>query len=55
MYVTLQIKNWMKRSQNMPTWLRRMVLANIFAQFAEAGIRHSKAKHLLEKSVMSLI
>jgi hypothetical protein len=45
----------MKRSQNMPTWLRRMVLANIFAQFAEAGKSHSKAKHLLEKSVINMI
>jgi len=45
----------MKRSQNMPTWLRRMVLANIFAQFAEAGKRHSKAKHLLKKSVINMI
>jgi hypothetical protein len=28
---------------------------NVFAQFAEAGKRHSKAVHLLEKSVINLI
>jgi hypothetical protein len=36
--------NWMKKSQNMPVWLSKMVLAQHFcAVFAEAGNRHSKA------------
>jgi hypothetical protein len=33
----------MKRSQNMPVWLAKWFLPSIFAQFAEAGIEHSKA------------
>jgi hypothetical protein len=49
-------KFWMKKSQNLPVWLSKMVLAqqngfgpakwfwpSIFAQHAEAGDRHSKA------------
>jgi hypothetical protein len=36
--------NWMKKSQNMPVWLSKMVLVQHFcAVFAEAGNRHSKA------------
>jgi hypothetical protein len=33
----------MKKSKNMPIWLIKMVLAKHFAQFAEAGKRHSQA------------
>jgi hypothetical protein len=32
--MTLQNKNWMKKSQNMPVWFSKMVLGrSIFAQF----------------------
>jgi hypothetical protein len=37
--MTLQIKNWMKKSQHMLTWLSKIVLA----QLAEAAKKHSKA------------
>jgi hypothetical protein len=33
----------MKKNQNMVVWLSKMVLPSIFAQFAEAGKRPSKA------------
>jgi hypothetical protein len=40
----------------MLVWLRKMVsLLVIFAQSAEAGKKHSKAVHLLEKSVINMI
>jgi hypothetical protein len=42
-YVTLQNINWMKKCETMPVWLSKMVLAQHFAEFAEAGKRHSKA------------
>jgi hypothetical protein len=48
----------MKKSQNMPVWLSKMVLAHqFFAQFAaEAGKRQSKAQqHLPKKSVINMI
>jgi hypothetical protein len=45
-YVTLQIENWMNKSQNMLVWLSTMVLALQFALFADACKRHSKAQHL---------
>jgi hypothetical protein len=53
--VTLQIKNWMKKSQNMPVWLSKMVLPSILAHFAEACKRHSKVEHLPEKSVIKMM
>jgi hypothetical protein len=33
----------MKKSQNMPVWLSKMILAQHFHWDAEAGERHSKA------------
>jgi len=33
----------MKKCETMPVWLSKMVLAQHFAEFAEAGERHSKA------------
>jgi hypothetical protein len=40
----------MKKNQNMPVWLSKMLSPSIFAQFAEASKRHSKAVYLREKS-----
>jgi hypothetical protein len=37
----------MKKSQNMPVWLSKMILTQHFHWDAEAGKRHSKAYHLL--------
>jgi hypothetical protein len=35
--------NWLKKSQNMPVWLNKMVLAQHFCvQLVQAGKRHSK-------------
>jgi hypothetical protein len=55
-YLTLQIENWMKKSQNMLVWLSKMVLAlkksqnmlvwlskMVLALFAAACTRHSKS------------
>jgi hypothetical protein len=42
----------MKKSQEMPAWLRKMV---VLLQFAEAGKKRSKVVHLLEKSVINMI
>jgi hypothetical protein len=39
----------MKKSQKQLAWLS-IDISSIFAQFAEAGKRHSKAYHLPEKS-----
>jgi hypothetical protein len=36
----------MKKSQNMPVWLRKMVLGQHNLMFAVAGERHSNALHL---------
>jgi hypothetical protein len=44
----------MKKSQNMPVWLRKMVLASTFAS-AEDWKRHNKDVHLPEESVIHMI
>jgi hypothetical protein len=40
----------MKKNQKIPVWLSKMLSPSIFAQFAEASKRHSKAVYLQEKS-----
>jgi hypothetical protein len=45
----------MKKSQHMLAWLSKIVLAQNFAQLAEAAKKHSKAQHMPEKSVMNMI
>jgi hypothetical protein len=45
----------MKKSQNMPVWLSKIVLSQNFVQFAEASKRHSKPMHLPEKGVIDMI
>ncbi len=41
---------WMKKSQNMPVWLSKMILAQHFLQFNKAaGTRDRKAVHVPAK------
>jgi hypothetical protein len=39
----------MKKSQNMPVWLRKMVVANIIAHLGVDGKRYSNIVHMQKR------
>ncbi len=45
----------MKKSQNIPVWLRKVVLAHHVVQIPVAGKRRSNAVHLYKNTVINMI
>lgn len=54
--VTLHVHNKLdEKNQNMVVWFKKMVLAQIFAQFTKASKGHSQSMHIPKKSAINML